>query len=369
MSTSPVSETDTVAQERDALIDRMLRGASEAFNLFAIHVGDQLGFYRELVGGQAMTSTQLSEATGTNERYVREWLEHQTVAGVLEVEDAGASARERRYRLPEGRAEVLAGHDSLNYLAPLAQLVAGAVAPIDHVVEAFRQGGGVAYGDYGRHLREGQARMNRAAFLYQLGPEWLGSIADVRERLEADPAARVADFGCGAGWSSIGIARSYPKAEVHGLDMDEPSIELARRNAEEHGVTDRVRFEVRDAGDPELAGRYDLVVAMECLHDMSDPVSALRSMRRMTHDEGSVLIVDERTGDQFTPSGNDVEGLLYGFSVLHCLPAGMAEQPSAGTGTVMRADTMRSYASDAGFREVEVLPIENYFFQFYRLHR
>ena len=72
--------------------------------------------------------------------------------------------------------------------------------------------------------------------------------------------------------------------------------------------------------------------------------------------------------EQQTVSGIlEVEGLMYGFSVLHCLPAGMVEQPSAATGTVMRPDTLRKYALEAGFRDVEILPIENFFFRFYRL--
>ncbi len=117
-----------------------------------------------------------------------------------------------------------------------------------------------------------------------------------------------------------------------------------------------------------LAGRYDLVTAFECVHDMSDPVGALRTMRNLAGDSGVVIVADERVGDEFTEKGNDVEWMMYGWSVLHCLPVGMADQPSAETGTVMRADTLRSYAKSAGFRDVEILPIEHFFFRFYRLN-
>jgi 2-polyprenyl-3-methyl-5-hydroxy-6-metoxy-1,4-benzoquinol methylase len=217
-------------------------------------------------------------------------------------------------------------------------------------------------------LREGQAGMNRALFLRSLGKEWLPAMPDVHARLQANPPARVADIGCGAGWSAIAIARSYPKALVDGFDLDELSIELAQTNAEEAGLTDRVQFHVRDAGDPELAGRYDLVAAFECLHDMSQPVKALVAMRRLAHEGGVVLVMDERVGEAFMAKGNDIEWMMYGWSVLHCLPVGMADQPSAATGTVMRMDTLRRYAQEAGFRDVEVLPIENFFFRFYRLN-
>jgi ubiquinone/menaquinone biosynthesis C-methylase UbiE len=203
--------------------------------------------------------------------------------------------------------------------------------------------------------------------LQQLGTEWLPAIPDVHARLQAEPPALVADIGCGLGWSSIGIAQAYPNVQVDGFDLDGPSIEMARDNLAGLGLDGRVNFHERDAGDPSLAGRYDLVTAFECVHDMSDPVSALRTARRLAGEQGAVLVVDERVGDVFTPNGNEVEWMMYGWSVLHCLPVGMAEEPSAATGTVMRTDTLRQYAREAGFREVEVLPIENFFFRFYRL--
>jgi ubiquinone/menaquinone biosynthesis C-methylase UbiE len=186
----------------------------------------------------------------------------------------------------------------------------------------------------------------------------------------ADPPARIADVACGGGWSSIAFARAYPNVRVDGFDLDEASIELARANAAEAGLPDdRVAFHVRDAGDPELAGRYDLVTIFEALHDMSNPVEALRTARGLAADDGAVLVVDERVADTFTAPGDDVERFMYGWSILLCLPTGMASQPSAATGTVMRADTMRRYAAEAGFSRVEVLPVEHDFFRLYRLHR
>jgi hypothetical protein len=154
---------------------------------------------------------------------------------------------------------------------------------------------------------------------------------------------------------------------VDGYDLDEASIELARANAAETEVADRVTFHVRDAGDPELAGSYQLVTVFEALHDMSQPVEALRALRGLVADDGAVIVMDERVADTFTAPGDEVERLMYTYSVLCCLPVGLADTPSAGTGTVMRADTMRRYASEAGFADVEVLPIEHEVFRFYRL--
>jgi 2-polyprenyl-3-methyl-5-hydroxy-6-metoxy-1,4-benzoquinol methylase len=336
-------------------------------DIFTVFLGDQLGFYGVLAEDGALTSTELARRTGTHERYAREWLEQQTVAGLLEVEDANVEAENRRYYLPPGHEEVLAHVDNPNFLPPLAQTVVGAVSPLSNVLQAYRSGGGVPYAKYGKIFREGQGRLNRVSFLQNLGHEWIPAMPDVDARLKSDATARVADIGCGVGWSSIGIAKAYPNIRVDGFDLDRPSIELARANAEEAGVADRVKFYVRDAGDPELAGKYDLVMALECVHDLSRPVEVLDAMRRLAKEGGAVLVVDERVGDRFTSSGNEVEWLMYGFSVLHCLPAGMAEQPSVATGTVMRPSTLRRYAQEAGFTDIEILPIDNFFFRFYRL--
>jgi SAM-dependent methyltransferase len=338
-----------------------------AMNVFTIYIGDQLGFYEVLANDGGLTAAQLAARTGTHERYVREWLEQQAVARIVVCENPAAPADERLFHLPAGHDEVLADRDSLDYVAPIAQVFAGAVSPLADVLNAFRSGGGVPYGDYGKDLLNGQARINRSAFLYQLGQEWLPSIPDLHKRLASGSDVRVADIGCGAGYSSIGIAQNYPNVQVDGFDLDQPSVELARANAIDANVADRVHFQVRDAGDRELSGRYDLVIALECIHDMSDPVSALSAMRRMVNDGGTVLVVDERVGETFMGGDTEVDWMMYGWSVLHCLPVGMADHHSAGTGTVMRPDTLRRYAIDAGFSDLEVLPIDTFFFRFYRL--
>jgi 2-polyprenyl-3-methyl-5-hydroxy-6-metoxy-1,4-benzoquinol methylase len=216
-------------------------------------------------------------------------------------------------------------------------------------------------------MREAQAAINRPAFMDSLVPEWLAAVPDLDARLKADPSARIADVACGFGWSSIAMARGYPRVDVTGLDLDAPSIEAARRNAAASGLADRVRFEVRDAADPALAGGYDLVTIFEALHDMSHPVDALRAARALLANGGSVVVADERVAEAFTAPGDDVERLMYGWSVLTCLPGGRTAEGSAATGTVMRPATLRAYAKAAGFTSTEILPIEHDFFRFYRL--
>jgi 2-polyprenyl-3-methyl-5-hydroxy-6-metoxy-1,4-benzoquinol methylase len=361
--------TETAEQRRDALAERIFESSIGMLELLSIYVGDRLGLYRALADGAEVTASELAAATGTHERYAREWLEQQAVSGILEVQDGHVEPEGRRYRLPDGHAEVLLERDSLYYMTPLAQQLAGTARPLPTILEAFRSGGGVPYTEYGADMREGIAYANRAMFVNLMGSEWLPAVRDVHERLRADPPARVADIGCGTGWSSISIARAYPKARVDGFDLDEESVAEARENAEAESLADRVTFHLQDAAEPELSGRYDLAIAIECIHDMSRPVEALRAMRSLVSEDGAVLVVDERVGETFAAPGDEIERLMYGWSVLHCLPVGMADQPSVGTGTVMRPATLRRYATEAGFSEIEILPIENDMWRFYRLTR
>jgi SAM-dependent methyltransferase len=359
--------TDTDVAARDALAERLFGAALGAYEIMTVHLGDRLGLYRALREHGESKPAELAAATGTHERYAREWLEQQAVAGILEVDDAGAAPDERRYGLPPGHAEVLIDRDSLAHVTPMARFGVSFANVLPAVEEAFRSGGGVPWEDYGELGREAQADANRPLFANLLGSEWLPAVPNVHERLLADPPARVADVACGAGWSSIAIAGAYPKVTVDGYDLDESSVELARANLVGTGLEDRVAFHLRDAGDPALAGSYQLVTVFEALHDMSQPVEVLRALRGLMAEDGAVVVMDERVADAFTAPGDEVERLMYTYSVLCCLPVGLADTPSAGTGTVMRTDTVRRYAADAGFADVEVLPIEHEVFRFYRL--
>lgn len=349
---------------RDELVERLFMNAIGAFDLFSVYLGDELGLYRALAEKGPLTSSELAEAAGIHERYAREWLEQQAASELLELEPNGD---ERRFRLPEGYAEALLDASSLNYVAPLARGLAGAMRPLDSLLMAFRTGDGVPYADYGDNLHEAQAGFSRSLFENLLGKEWLPSVPELDERLKGDPPARVADVACGQGRSSLELARAYPKVQVDGIDSDPPSVERAQENLAGSGVEDRVAFHERDAADAGLQGRYDLVTIFEALHDMSYPVDVLRAARGLLADGGVVLIGDERTEEAFTAPAGEIERLYYGFSVFHCLPVGMVGAGAAGTGTVMRPDTVRRYTAEAGFASCEVLPIQNDFWRFYLL--
>jgi SAM-dependent methyltransferase len=350
--------------EGAALAERLLSAVIGALELAALDLGDRLGWYRALADAPA-TAPQLAARTGSDPRYAREWLEQQAVAGCLSVDDVRATPDERLYRLPVEHRGVLLDELDPMFMAPLARMVMAFTRNVPRLAEVYRTGGGLSWEEMGAEAREGQAAANRPFFLGPLVSEVLPSLSEVDAALRG--GGRVADIGCGTGWSSIGIATGYPAARVDGFDIDAPSVERARRNAADAGVADRVRFAVVDAGRLGEHGQYDVVTAFECVHDLPDPVTVLTAMRTMVRPGGTVLVVDERVAETFTAPGDEIERLMYGYSLTCCLPDSLSTSGSVGTGTVMRPATLAAYARAAGFSRVDVLPVAHDFFRFYRL--
>jgi 2-polyprenyl-3-methyl-5-hydroxy-6-metoxy-1,4-benzoquinol methylase len=317
-----------------------------------------------MAGAGPMPADALASAAGIADRYALEWLEQQAVAGVVEVDDPAKPADERRFTLPNAHAHVLLDDDSEACMKPCAAVVPWLGKAIEIMVDAFREGTGAAFGAFDLH--DIQAAFTRPVFVNHLTQNWLPAIPDVQARLSGGDRVRIAEVGCGEGVAALTIARAYPSAEVDGFDLDDASIAVARANASAAGLSDRARFEARDAADPAIAGDYDLVMAIEMLHDVPDPVGILRTMKRLAGAHGTVLVVDERAEERFTVPASEMERFFYSFSTLHCLAVSM-QDGGAGTGTVMRPDTVRSYAASAGFSTVEVLDVDHPQFALYLL--
>lgn len=360
----------TEERTTDDVADQVFRATLGAMELLSIYVGDRLGWYESLRQDGPATPAELAKHTGTAPRYAREWLEQQAVVGLLEVDDSGP---ERRFSLPPASAEVLTDADSLSYLGPLGRMMAAVGPRLPELLDAYRTGDGVSWDKLGPDARESQAALNRPWFLHAL-PGTLRGVAELDDILRR-PGARILDVGCGGGWSTIALAAAYPTTELVGVDVDAPSIGMARRNAAERGIgPDRLTFQVADAGSLGSGGGstqdagFDLAFAFECVHDMSQPVEVLGAVRQALRPGGVLVVMDEAVNEKFSAPGDDLERLMYGFSLFVCLPDGLSSAPSEGTGTVMRPAVLRGYAERAGFESVDVLPITDFgFFRFYRL--
>ncbi|MGI9666246.1 MAG: methyltransferase domain-containing protein [Acidimicrobiia bacterium] len=360
-TTAPApANTALIAPGTTGLDERLIDSATCALELFSIHIGRTLGLYDVVDGG--VTVAKLAAQTGINSRYAREWLEQQTVAGFIDVDDDRRDWAERLYRLNDSQRALLVHANDPSHVSPLADMIVGIGSVIPEVVAGFTTGEGVPYSHYGATFRDGQANINRPAFVNDLVPEWVTpAVPDIVERLRH--GGRIADLGCGVGWSTVALTRAFPNTTVVGYDSDQGSIDDARSVADSQAV--QAEFKAADAAQLADDGPFDLVVILEALHDMADPGAVLAAVRRSLAPGGAVLIADEAVADEFSADAGDLERMFYGWSVVHCLPAAMAETPSAAIGTVIRPSHIRSLVEDAGYASFDHTDIDGGFFNIY----
>ena len=346
---------------REAYLERMNDAVLGAFDIASTYLGVKLGFYRSLAEDGPATAAELAKRTGTNERLTREWLEQQ---GATELLLATNDDGEWRFALPPGHADLLLDPDAVDGVASTMLSLTSDLAQVPRLVESFRTGVGIPYADYGPDQAQGQAMGTRPIYRSEI-QTWFSAVPELESRL-TDGDVRVLDIGCGVGWSSVSIAQAYPNATVDGVDLDPGSIAAAHQVAEAEGVTDRVTFEVRDVAT--LSGAdYDVATMFEMLHDLARPVEVLRVARDALAPGGVVMVADEPVADAYAGPADDEERRYHGWSLLHCLPASMTEPDSAATGTLIRPETVRRYAHEAGFSEVDELQIDGASFRIYLL--
>jgi len=316
MTATQTTTTPTYAEApADVVAERIFSLALAGAESMSLYVGERLGWYRSLASDGPATSAELAQRTATHERYAREWLEQQAVCGILV---ANAEEGGRRYELPAGAAEALTDETSLSYLGALPRMFAAAAQHLPELLDAYRNGDAVSWEELGNDARESQAALNRPWFEHRLTGALRGG-AGLDEALR-QPGARILDVGCGGGWSTLAIARAYPRATVEGLDIDAPSVEMARANAAAAGLDDRVSFRRADPGSLAGSAAYDAAFAFECVHDMPRPVEVLAAARAVVREDGYVVVMDEAVADEFTSPGDELERFHVRLQRLH-LPA------------------------------------------------
>ncbi|MQA08409.1 MAG: methyltransferase domain-containing protein [Pseudonocardiaceae bacterium] len=244
---TPIDE-QSLEQQTGAFVERIFGSLIGALDLYVIDIGVRLGLY-EALSSSAATSAELAERVGCAERYVREWLEQQAVSGIIEVAEAAADSANRRYTLPPAHREPLLNPDSPAFVGALANCASELSRAVPWLTAAFRTGTGIPLERYGESFVRLQAAITRPLYTHSLTGEWLPALCDLDERLRGDPPARVADLACGVGLAAVALATRYPTVTVDGLDNDETSIAIARRNAADAGVADRVTYHVADLSD------------------------------------------------------------------------------------------------------------------------
>jgi SAM-dependent methyltransferase len=321
-------------------VERAFDDFVAAMSLPMVVLGDRLGLYKAMSGAGPLTPDELARRTGTAERYVREWLSQQAAGGYVMYD--GASGR---FGLPDEHAAVLADELSPMCLAGAFQLAFGYAHSARHVLDAFRTGEGVAYDHQDQDVFTGVERFYLPAYTANLTTTWIPALTGMAKKLQA--GARIADVGCGHGVSTLLLAQTYPACEVVGFDYHADSIKRAQERARAAGLADVVRFEVARAS--EFPGRYDLIMLLDCLHDMGDPEAACRHIRAALEPDGTLLIVDPLAGDRLEDNLTPLGRAYYAASTLNCVPTSLSQPGGLALGAQAGEARLREIATRAGF--------------------
>lgn len=302
-------------------------------------MGDKLGLYRALANFGPMNSSELAKKTNTTERYVREWLINQAAGGYIDYDNDT-----NKYFLPAEQTVALTDEQSPFFVGGGFQLINSLLKAEPRISEAFINGKGMLWGEHHHGLFEGTERFFKPSYIGNLVQNWIPALEGVKEKLEN--GCNVADIGCGYGASTIIMAKAFPNSKFFGFDNHEPSIKKATEHAKEEGLSDRIKFEVANSSDfPD--NQYGFITFFDCLHDMGDPVAAIKRCKETLAKDGTVMIVEPMAGRTVEENFNPVGRVYSAASVLCCTPNAIAAGGPA-LGTVATDDALQKVVNEGG---------------------
>jgi SAM-dependent methyltransferase len=313
-----------------------------AYGALLTFIGDRLGLFKAMAGAGAFTPEELAKKTNTHPRMIKEWLAAQAAGGFVKYNpDTGT------YTLSEEQAFALTDENSPAYIAGFYQGLAGLYKDQEKIIEAFRTGKGLGWGDHHHYLFEGIERFYKPSYVANLTTSWIPALEGVEEKLRRGGGTKVADVGCGYGVSTILMAKAYPNSTVLGFDYHKPSIEWARKQAEKEGLKN-ITFQV--AGSTDYPGDdYDLVAFFDCFHDMGNPSAAAKHvLQTLRKKDGTWMLVEPFANDRLEDNLNPVGRVFYSGSTMICVPASLNENGPA-LGAQAGEKTIREIITSAGF--------------------
>jgi 2-polyprenyl-3-methyl-5-hydroxy-6-metoxy-1,4-benzoquinol methylase len=325
-------------------IGQMLSDLGGAASIALVRIGDALSLYKTLHARGPMTVAELAAAAGVNQRYLREWLSHQAASNYVSYDSAT-----EKFTLPPEQAMVFAVDDSPVSMIGAFDVMAAMLENGEKVKPAFKTGSGVPWSEQASCLFCATARFFRPGYHNNLVSNWLPALNGVIEKLQR--GARVADVGCGHGWSTVLMAKAFPNSQFIGYDFHPSSIGHAVAHAQEHGVTANTRFQVATAKNyPEKD--FDLVTFFDCLHDMGDPAGASAHVRQSLKPDGAWMIVEPMAGDRLEDNLNPVGRIYYAASTVGCVATSLAQEVGAALGAQAGEAKLREVITAGGFRSV-----------------
>jgi SAM-dependent methyltransferase len=321
-------------------VGRFVNDLGAAVHAGMVVIGERLGLYKALAAGAA-TAAELAARTQTDPRYVREWLSSQAAGGYVSY-DSGSD----KFSLSAEQAFTLADENSPAYLPGAFQLALGSLKAVPRIVDSFRSGAGMGWGEHDTDVFHGCEKFFRPGYAANLVSAWIPALDGVQEKLAR--GVRVADVGCGKGASTILMAQAFPKSRFVGFDYHAESINAARESARRAGVGGSATFEVAKAKEY-AGGPYDFVTVFDCLHDMGDPVGAARHVRESLAPDGTWMIVEPFAQDNLTDNLNPVGRVYYSFSTLLCTPCSRSQEVGLCLGAQAGEGRMRKVVTAGGF--------------------
>lgn len=328
----------------NALLGKFVGDLGATMHAGSIVIGEKLGLYKAMATpNERITSAELAERTGTNERYVREWLNANAAGGYIEYD-----AERDGYYMTDEQAFVMTSENNPAYLPGAFILATAALKAVPKMIDRFKSGEGLGWHEHDGDLFCGTELFFRPGYIANLVTSWIPALQGVEEKLKE--GAKVADVGCGLGASTILMAQAFPNSEFVGFDYHDKSIEQARAKADAAGVGDRVKFEVASAQNFP-GSEYDLVTFFDCLHDMGDPVGAARHVRQSLKSDGTWMIVEPFANDEAKDNHNPVGRVYYSASTLICTPASRSQEVGLGLGAQAGEARLRGVANEGGFNQ------------------
>jgi SAM-dependent methyltransferase len=348
---TPQTSIDRTKQE--AFVHKVLGDTSATMTTLLASIGDRLGLFKDLAANGPGTSAEVARRTGSNERYVREWLGGMATAGYLEYD-----APSCRFSLPAEHAAALAAAGGPFFLGGIYEMIPALVAVFDQVTEAFRQGGGVRQANYPPAVWDRLERSSAGWFNNLLLEQWIPAMPAVHSKLQC--GVRVADVGCGRGRALIKLAQAFPACTYFGYDMYGPAIGEATARAKEARVQDRVTFHQVDVSNG-LPAEYDVITTFDVIHDAVDPLGTLKALRRALAADGVYVCLDTNCSEKLEENIGPLGAMFHGFSVLYCMTTSLA-WGGVGLGTLgFHERKVKEMCSEAGFHRVRKVPLENPF--------